>query len=180
MVSVLTVIKSTPEKYWSLGFLVSNDLMIGSEAIPYLLAVQQWAENKKDYLGHNFEPIKIRQVQWISRLCKCVGNLSQMNEEEKAKALEWLWGWSKVYSIEEKRFALQGNPNLEFDTFELDKLLLNKKTQVGIAGENTYIINSEGHDPLMGTTNIAWLKMVEKTNKNMRMEKKNERLDYST
>lgn len=142
---IRTLKSSLPETPWSLGTLVNtND--ITPEAIPHILAIQDWASKQKErFTEKPYPPINVCQGKWLSRLLPMFLKMRQeeldnilkdkkkRKKEDKVIAGEkvinsyWylLWTWSKIYAISERLYELSGKKEKgeAFDSRFLDEAL---------------------------------------------------------
>lgn len=128
------------DKPWHLGSLEEYNLP--SEAIPYVLAVQDFSEKYPDQLFKEpRQPVTIRQAKWIARLYGIVaasGFKFKSNwpfKDNKVKVAAYLYDWSKLYALHEITCKLS---NIPFNTTELDLALRNGANPVVV--EQQYII----------------------------------------
>jgi len=143
------------DKKWHLGTLKEHN--IPAEAVPYILMVQDYAENYPDPVSNKpQDPVTIRQVTWISRLYSIVaasgfkfksdGLFFKSNDKEKLKAASFLYDWSKVYATHEIACKLSNSP---FNTTGLDKAL-RKGDSPHVVGQQ-WIINHDDNSAIRQT-----------------------------
>jgi hypothetical protein len=151
---------SIPENTWSLGAL-RNTNEITPDTVPHIIEMQKWASMQKESITEQpFPPVTVRQAKWISRILPLYFVIFSHDETLTAVNLPdvnplsiklgWLWRWSKVYSINERKYEMAGKQGA-FDTSELDAALL-RGDRIDVFGD-TYVRFSG--DKISGDANKA-------------------------
>lgn len=110
------------DNLWHLGTLEIYPLP--SEALPYVMMVQKYAEQYPDPLWKQPQkPVTIRQAKWISRLYVFQPNFLKHKEDKRLKLISALYAWSKAYATQEIICKLLEMPIP--DTTNFDKAFMN-------------------------------------------------------
>jgi hypothetical protein len=120
---------------WHSGIMRKNDYDISPQALPYIFAVQNWAENNE------LETITIRQAIWISILFASYG--WPIGEDDTAS----LYRMSYYYAEKELISELSGIP--EFDTTELDNALRHGELDKMILSDIQDILEKGKNSPIL-------------------------------
>jgi hypothetical protein len=128
---------------WHLGVMAKKpQYNILAEAIPYILMVQNWAENNPNIFNSKHEPLSIRQALWVSRLYGITSPdaLKKNNDIKMVRSIgQYLYQWSEAYATREKLCELSNTP---FDTTKLDRLIITRG--IPVTSGKTTLINYPG------------------------------------
>jgi len=127
LVKLISRARNIDTKAWSLGMmrLYHND--INPEAIPYILAVQNWLEKQdwvhesREWLGRKSH-LTVKEALWIARLFRTVQGLEDYDVACLYRAASW-------YATHEIIHEMSNKDDDNFDTTEIDTALRTGKMQ---------------------------------------------------
>ena len=110
------------DQAWHIGLM--DKYKIIPEAIPFIMAIQDYVDKSPDDFPTNDRTVSIRQARWISKLHRCTPqNLDKIKDKKRRlfELLKYLWQWSVVYADYERMREKAGDNNP--DTRVLDAAL---------------------------------------------------------
>lgn len=113
--------RNVDTKAWNLGMMRQYCTDINPDAVPYILAVQNWLDKqdwrdeRREWLGIE-SPLTMKEAQWIARLFRTARNLEDDEIARLYRAAHW-------YAIHEVMHEMSGKDDDQFDTTEIDTAL---------------------------------------------------------
>jgi len=113
--------RNVDTKAWNLGMMCQYCTDINPDAVPYILAVQNWLD-KQDWRNERQEwlgiesSLTVKEAQWIARLFRIARNLEDDEIARLYRAAHW-------YAIHEVMHEMSGKDEDQFDTTEIDTAL---------------------------------------------------------